>query len=336
MKCILYPFSLLFGLSVYLRNKLFDWKILRSVQFDIPIIVIGNLRVGGTGKTPHTEWLLRKLSSQYKLGVLSRGYGRKTKGFLWVNKDSTAEEVGDEPLQIKLKYPQVPVAVCEDRVVAVTEMLADYDLDAIILDDAFQHRYITPSFALVISAADKPFFKDIHLPAGRLRETGYGLKRAHAIVYSRSEFLDTPRKEDYIKITLTYQKQLPVYFSSYTYGEPRALTASTSQTKLKRVIAVCGVSDPTSFLNFAEKNYEVIRTFTYPDHYAFKENDLSKWKQVLSSANDVAIFTTEKDVMRLKHLPGLETLPVYYVPIQVEMENENELLQQIVSVIAKR
>lgn len=336
MKFILYPLSLLFGFGVYLRNKMFDWKLLRSVEFDIPVIVIGNLRVGGTGKTPHTEWLLQKLGSEYKLGVLSRGYGRKTKGFLWVNENSTAQDVGDEPLQIKKKYRNIPVAVCEDRVVAVTEMLADYDLDAIILDDAFQHRYITPSFALVLSAADKPFFKDVHLPAGRLRETGYGLKRAQALVFSRSESLDEERKHDFTKITHTYQNDLPVYFSRYVYGEIKPLTESANGKLSKNIIAVCGVSDPSSFLDYASQHFNVVSRFIYPDHYVFKDSDIADWKKSLLSLEDAIILTTEKDAMRLNAMSGAMQLPVSYLPIEVKMENEEALLSQIKSILHKR
>ncbi len=331
MNIILYPFSLLFGLGVYLRNKMFDWKLLRSVQFDIPIIVVGNLRVGGTGKTPHVEWLLNKLGKDYKIGVLSRGYGRKTKCFLWVDVNSTSNDVGDEPLQIKKKFPAVPVAVCGDRVEAIPEILSDHELDAIILDDAFQHRYIRASFSLVLSSANKPFFKDVHLPAGRLRETGYGLKRAQALVFSKSNLMDETRKNDFVKIVHTYQKELPVFFSYYQYATPKSLKGETAFHEKSSIITITGLADTTSFDDYVTNCFSVVKQFRYPDHFRFTAQHVAEWETAVRAHSNAVILTSEKDAIRMLSLPATSQLPIYYLPIEVKMDDEDALLKMIKS-----
>ncbi len=330
MKYFLLPFSLIFGLGVFVRNKMFDWKLLRSVKFDVPLIIVGNLRIGGTGKTPHVEWLLSMLSEKYRLAVLSRGYGRKTKGYLEVRTDSCAIEVGDEPLQIKRKFPNIPVVVCEDRVVAITELLADYELDAVILDDAFQHRYITPSFSLILSASDKPFFKDWFLPFGRLREAGGSLRRAHALIYTKSNgILSSDQKSEFRSKAHKFQSGLSVYFSTYGYASPISISNREDLIVGKKVIALSGIADSDSFTEYVKEHYILIEHLKYSDHYNFTASDIVKWKTLAENNPEAVILTTEKDTTRLLAIKEAKELPIFYLPITVQMQNEKDLLESI-------
>lgn len=330
MNYLLYPFSLLYGFGASVRNKLFDWNVLKSVAFDIPIIVIGNIRVGGTGKTPHTEWILNKLGAEYKLGVLSRGYGRNSKGFRWVQTNSKVTEVGDEPLQIKNKFPDVPVAVCEDRVVAIPEMLASFELDAIILDDAFQHRYIKPSFAIVLSDSNHPVFKDHLLPAGRLRESAKGINRSQALIFSKSNHLTSEQKNEFIRIIRgQFNTQLPVYFSTYQYGSPIGVQHTLPFIEQTPVITVTGIAEPATFNDYVNNRFRVMRSFRYSDHYPFNEKDIQEWEVAIRAHPGAVILTTEKDAMRINRFSLNEFLPVYYLPIRVTLDPEDTLVNAI-------
>jgi tetraacyldisaccharide 4'-kinase len=213
--------SLLFGLITYVRNKLFDWGILPSCSFDKPrVIVVGNLSVGGTGKSPLVTYLVQNWRGNDRLGILSRGYGRKTKGYVEVNVESTADEVGDEPLAYKTVFPELPVAVCEKRTEGVQKMP---EVDVLLLDDAFQHRSIKGSVNLVCSTFSQPFYADSMLPQGRLRESAKGIKRADAVIVTRCPgILTKEQKSNFAQGVLRNTKQeKPIFYTSVRYGKPQ-------------------------------------------------------------------------------------------------------------------
>jgi tetraacyldisaccharide 4'-kinase len=333
MNLFLYPLSLIYGLAIWMRNKAFDAGSKRSVEFDIPIIVVGNLRVGGTGKTPHIEWLISKLTDQYKIGVLSRGYGRKSKGFRWVLENDTSDISGDEPLQIKQKFKNISVAVCEDRVEAVPLMLAEEELDLILLDDAFQHRYITPSYSIIMSSFDKPFFNDSLLPLGRLREPASSLCRANAIVYSKCENISENDKLIYSEKASSINEDIKVFFSSYKYSSLQSFNSGIPvNPKVKEVIAITGLADSSGFIKQVQFSFNLIKHFSYADHHQFTVSEIEEWKNYISS-KDISIITTEKDAMRLLSYKDLLTdVSIYYWKIEVEIQAQ-EILNDIKNIV---
>jgi tetraacyldisaccharide 4'-kinase len=313
--------SLLYGSGVTIRNKMFDNGMLKSMEFDVPTISIGNLRVGGTGKTPCTEWLLEKLGSQYKIAVLSRGYGRRTKGFRWVNVTDSARDVGDESLQVKQKFPVVPIAVSEDRVTGIVQLLADEPVDLILLDDAYQHRYVKPTYSIVLSAFHQPFFNDELLPVGRLREHPKHLKRADCVIYTKCPDDWQEKQRLYIDEAKHYAPNALVAFSKLVYDTPQPLFDTTAPV-LTDVILVTGIADAKPLYEHLEKDYHVLRHYPYPDHYRFMSGDVENWRKEIKAnyRSSPVIFTTEKDAKRLTDMKeSLKGLPIYFVPMKMEM-----------------
>lgn len=324
--------SLLYGSGVTIRNKMFDNGMLKSVAFDVPVIGVGNLRVGGTGKTPCVEWLLEHLQTQYKPAVLSRGYGRRTKGFRWVNVEDDARNCGDEPLQIKKKFSNIPIAVCEDRVVGITQLLAESEADLVILDDAFQHRYVKPTYNIVLSAFHQPFFKDELLPMGRLREQPKHLSRADCVIYTKCPDDWKEKRERYIEEVKHYAPNALVGFSRIGYGDVKPLFAHALDKIKQDVLLVTGLADAKPLVEHLKEKYNIVRHYDYPDHYDFFSSDIKNWKQELQRHEfPTVIFTTEKDAVRMLEQKGLvEELPIYIVPMKMEMiEGEQELLKQL-------
>ncbi len=312
----LYPFALIYGTIIWFRNKLFDWGILKETKFDIPIISIGNLSMGGTGKTPHIEYFISNYKTEFSIAVISRGYGRKTKGFRYVNSDDNAENVGDEPLQIKQKFKNILVAVGENRVGAIRKVLEENPhINLILLDDAFQHRYVKPSINILLTEYANPFWKDFVVPAGRLREFACGWKRADVIIITKCpEAIDLKISENL--------KSKPVYFSKIVYQNPVLIKGKL----FKKIILITGIANPTLLLGYLKKdNYELIHHFNFSDHHNFSDSDLSIILSKADSESDSLILTTEKDWMRLKLFLENKNLNLAYIPIGVEFENEPDL-----------
>jgi len=319
--------SLLYGSGVTLRNKMFDRGMLKSIEFDVPVIAIGNLRVGGTGKTPCTEWLLELFQSEYKVAMLSRGYGRRTKGFRWVNAADTAKESGDEPVQVKQKFPDVPIAVCEDRATGIVQMLADVDADVILLDDAFQHRYVKPSYSIVLSSFHQPFFSDELLPMGRLREQPKHLKRADCLIYTKCPDDWQEQRGDYIAHVREYAPNALVAFSKLAYATPKPVFETTVPIA-NDVLLITAIADAKPLVQHLEKQFNVVRHYAYPDHYQFMKSDVTNWRNELKKhATSTVVFTTEKDAVRLKDMKEqLKDLPIYFVPMKMEMVEGQQAL----------
>lgn len=318
LRWILWPFSLVYGSLMEVRNFLFRIGILKSVSFDIPVISVGNISVGGSGKTPMVKYLIAKLSNEYKIGVLSRGYGRRTKGFYLVNADSNPREVGDEPLEIKNNYPNIVVAVHEDRVLGITELLAQHlEVNLILLDDAFQHQYVKPSFSIVLSTEQNPFYKDFVMPMGRLREFRYNINRCDVVVFTKS----TGKKME-----SRFLHGKTVMYSSLAYDKPELVYGES--VTIENPLIVSGLANNQLFFDAMLEAYPNAKTQSYSDHYIYRQNDLVECVKLATSKT---IITTEKDWVKwqsiLQHHP--QDITVYVQKMHVQMQDENQLLTSI-------
>jgi tetraacyldisaccharide 4'-kinase len=315
-RLLFYVLSKLYGLITSCRNALYDQKIFGSKHFDHPTtLVIGNLAVGGTGKSPFVTYLVQNWPFQDRCGILSRGYGRKTKGFRLVEAHSKASEVGDEPLAYKIQMPDITVAVCEKRVKGVENL--QNNIDTLFLDDAFQHRAIHGDVNLLCTTYDKPFFLDKMLPLGRLRESIEGIKRAQAIIVNRCpEVISDAKKSAFESFGL------PVFYSRVTYGLP----VGPNSHAIKQWNLVAGIADPMPFFKQAKSLGDIINQESYADHYAFQTADFQYWEYIAKQCQeDTGILTTHKDYMRFQeHLAKYPNLSahLYYLPMQMEFVSQ--------------
>jgi tetraacyldisaccharide 4'-kinase len=340
LRLLLLPFNLVYALVVYLRNKFYDWGILKSTSFEIPIICVGNLAVGGSGKTPTTEYLVRLLS-EYKIAILSRGYGRKTTGFILAGPNATAETIGDEPLQYYHKFKNVTVAVCEDRVKGVNELKAQHDL--ILLDDAFQHRRVKAGFNVLLFEFAKLQTRQWLMPAGNLREPFSGIRRAEAVLVTKSpaQITSTIREKMLTKLRLQTNQQLA--FSHINYQKLKHLYAEeeTVFEKDQHLFLLTGIANPTPLVQYLEGKQLNVHPFEYPDHHRFTEKEIAQLVRAYQQhpAIKKIIVTTEKDGQRLltNNLRDLLlNLPVYYLPIAIEINAEDKAVfdQKILDYVA--
>jgi len=325
-KILMYPFALVYGLVMWIRNKFFDWEILPEQSFDIPVIGVGNLMVGGTGKTPHVEYLLRMLQGNYKTATLSRGYGRKSLGYILADAQSTAEEIGDEPLLYATKYKDTLVTVCEKRIYAIPNLIGDHpETDVIIMDDAFQHRTVKPGLNILLSMYDKPFYNDFLLPSGTLREWKSGYQRADIIIITKcpSDLGVHNRKEIAEKINLLPKQKL--FFSKMVYQAPVNVFTGEKLIGTKNISALVfsGIANPHPFQNYCESIFYHIQPLEFKDHHTFDKTDIDDIIHRFEKINgEKIILCTEKDWMRLIRTdlePMLHNLPVYYLPIEVQL-----------------
>ncbi|WP_183768090.1 tetraacyldisaccharide 4'-kinase [Pedobacter zeae] len=331
LRLLLLPFSWIYAMAVVLRKKLYDWGIMRSVSFDLPIICVGNLAVGGSGKTPTTEYLVRLLSG-YNVAILSRGYGRKTKGFIMADHHATAETIGDEPLQYYQKFKQVTVAVSEDRVEGIKQLQNNHDV--IILDDAFQHRAIKAGFNILLFEFRKLGTLQFLLPAGNLRDVFSSRKRAEILLVTKSPvpLLHVAQQASINELQPNVGQ--PVLHSYLKYGD-LVHVYHNENLELKsikdfEIFLLTGIANPAPLIEELQKYTRNIKHRKFPDHYAFKEEDIRKFKTAFLAGNekDKIIITTEKDSKRLK-ATGFEDLlvdlPIYYLPIEVELFEEDKI-----------
>ena len=333
---LLKPLSFAYGAVTATRNKMFDCGMLEQRRFDIPVLVVGNIAVGGTGKTPHVEYLIDLLRSKYRIGVLSRGYNRRTKGFVLASDESSARQIGDEPFQIYRKFGHlgVMVAVCEDRARGIDRMREiDPQLNLIILDDAFQHRYVKPTLSIVLTEHSRPVYEDEMMPAGRLREGAGALNRADIVIVTKCP--DTMKQIDYRIFTKNmglYPWQ-QLYFSKYTYGDlvPLFPDEVTHQPQLDHmtdrdtIVVVAGIANPRPFIKHIRQSRAKVTGLIFSDHHNFRRDDIAAIIAKLKAAPDTRraiVVTTEKDAMRLRDFPGLPNglkRRIFYVPIAVNI-----------------
>ena len=340
---ILFPFSLLYGAVIWVRNFLYDKKYLASASFNFPIICIGNLAIGGTGKTPMTEYLVRILKEKSKVAVLSRGYKRKTRGYVLATEATTAVDIGDEPLQIHNKFPEIAVAVSEERVVGIPQLLHDRpQTDVIILDDAFQHRQVSAGLNILLTEFNNLYTRDVLLPAGDLRDSRSSSRRADIIIVTKCKsYLNEKERNKIIKEIRPLSHQ-QVYFTKIDYSIPFHLF-SGEEKMLKQedaVLLVCAIANPrplkemlTSFVSY----YDVL---SFPDHHIFNTDDLNdiiRQFNKIDNPNKI-IITTEKDAVRLlKFENELSTFPIYVLPMSHKFlfEEEDKFHQQVFDFISK-
>lgn len=280
-----------------IRNFLYDKGILKSYSFNIPIIVVGNLSVGGTGKTPQTEYLIRLLSKEFKVAVLSRGYRRKTEGYILANSDSTAETIGDEPFQIYQKFPEIDLAVDADRKNGIERLISKNKPDIIILDDAFQHRKVRAGFYIMLTSFDDLYFNDLILPAGNLRESRKGAERADVIIITKCPDNLSDIAQDNIRKRIGLKK--PIYFSKIGYSEEViGLDGGIPIQEIKKTekVLVAGIAKPKPFFEYLQTGKDV--ELKFKDHHHFTNEEIER---IQTLANNKIIVTTEKDYVRLKN-----------------------------------
>ncbi|WP_430813893.1 tetraacyldisaccharide 4'-kinase [Carboxylicivirga sp. RSCT41] len=330
---LLYPFSLLYAGITSVRNKCFDAGILRSKGYSLPIISIGNITVGGTGKTPLTEYLIRILISDHKLTLLSRGYKRKTKGALLANKSSNAETIGDEPFQIKSKFPSINVAVAEKRVEGMNLILKNLQTDVVLMDDAYQHRYVKPGLSLLVIDYNRPLWKDCPFPAGDLRETRNGQKRADIIVVNKCPENFSDKDKAYWLKKLKASDDQQVFFTSISYGLPKAVDKNNKESFQggMPVVALAGIARPEGFIDHLKNNYKVHDQLIFPDHHHFSSDDVDIITRAISDEKIRSLITTEKDAVRFHKLPDLVKGKAWYIPIELRiLFSEQEKFENII------
>jgi len=327
------PLGLLYGFVLSVRNQLFDVGLLSSYKSKTPIIGIGNLSVGGTGKTPFTAYLIEQLHQQGKtIAVVSRGYGRETKGLLKVQEESAANKVGDEPLLLKRRYPHAHVWVSEKREWGVKEAEKE-GVDVILLDDNFQHRSVHVDYQFMLSKFKAPFFKDYPMPAGRLREFRNGAKRADSLIFTGVSALTEQQETQYKQKTKEYST-CKVSFAAH---KPRPLVwVGAVPIKLNQVLAVSGIANPLGFIAFCESMANSVVPLSYRDHKKYTERDLNYMLNMLKSfKSNSALICTEKDWVKLKDMFTTEqksNLHIAFLPVDIKL-SDNYATQQMLEII---
>ena len=339
LKSLLGPAAFFYRMGVTLRHRLFDWGILKSERFDIPIICIGNITVGGTGKTPMAEMIIDYMSQKHNVALLSRGYGRRTKGYLEVLPSSHYRDAGDEPLQIKLKFPRTVVAVCEKRAEGIRRLRAEHpEVDLIIMDDGFQHRYVEPKIKGVMIDATRPIQHDRMLPVGTLRDLPSELHRAHYFVVSKCPEKMAPidrRIMRKVLIQIAYQR---VYFTRFESFMPQPLYADEVSgaplTPRQQVIALSGIGNPGHFLATLRERYDMVAAVTYDDHHVYRVRDMLGLASLLKKHPGAVIVTTEKDAVKLTNrekIPPEVRRSLYFLPINISFieDSATDFLQRL-------
>lgn len=326
LRKILFPFSILYGFITSFRNFLFDKGILKSHSFDLPIIAVGNLSVGGTGKTPQIEYLIRLLSPTNKIATLSRGYKRKSEGFILADATSNAAILGDEPFQFYQKFPNILVAVDANRKNGIEQLIKISKPDIILLDDAFQHRKVRAGFYILLTAYNDLYADDFILLTGNLRESRSGAERANVVVVTKCPENLSEKEKNAIERKLQLDSLQKLFFTSIAYdefifSEEKQLLVSEIRNSEKLLLA--GIAKPEPFFNYLKSENDVI--LTYPDHHHFSDKDILEIKE---KAKGKIIITTEKDFVRLKgNLPSEQ---LFYLPIKSEFLQNQEIFDQTI------
>lgn len=323
-RLVLFPVSLLYWLVIYVRNLLYDKELIRSATFGLPLISVGNLAVGGTGKSPMVEYLVDLLKPQYQVATLSRGYRRRTKGYALANPDSTALEIGDEPLALYRKFPDIPVAVGEERLLAIPELLHDHPtIQAILLDDAFQHRTIEAGLNILLTDYNNLFTRDFYLPTGDLRDLKRRYKEAEMIVVTKCKDDLSVAEKTKLILEINPVGTQKIFFTKLSYGTPYHLFDKTNRTLSPQleVLLVTGISNPVPLKKWVESQTRSYQLLQYRDHHIFTLEDLWDIKKEFQQLgiSQRLILTTEKDAVRLeKFAEDLQGLPIYVLPVRHE------------------
>lgn len=351
---LLYPLAFLYGLGVRIRNWMFNHNLLHSQSFALPVICIGNLTVGGTGKTPHTEYLIRLLlKEKFQVGVLSRGYRRTSKGFVWATPETTMPQIGDEPFQMKSKFPSIHMAVDADRRHGIACMISGKEHpipDVILLDDAYQHRYVRPGMNILLTDYNRPVYNDALLPAGRLREPLSGKKRADIIIVSKCPADLSKEEAGTIIEKLSPAPGQSVFFSTLHYGSLTMLypQLSSPATPAERplsslrdnehVMLLTGIATPEKLMRDISVYTSDMQPIRFADHHQFTEKEVQELNRLFGqSGTGSIVITTEKDATRLMNLPLSNELKshLYALPIEVKLlfEKENDFNNKILNYV---
>lgn len=333
-KVLLLPFAFIYGFVVRIRHWMFNVKILKSKSFPMPIIGVGNLSLGGTGKTPMVEYLIRLLSGNKKLAVLSRGYGRSTKGYFVADQYSGYKDIGDEPMQYHNKFiKSIKVAVCEKRRKGIRNLMQDdYNLDIILLDDSFQHRYVKPGLSILLTDFHKLYMEDYLIPAGTLRDVVSQAKRADIIIVTKTYRVLSPITRRRIESILKPQESQSLYFSYLEYGELISFPGCkeiTISKHINTIVLFCGIANSYPLQEYLRDMCVELIVIDFPDHHSYRKKDI---QLVLKKYDDEftknkIIITTEKDAMRLiksEYIRKLNDYPLFYIPIEVKLHGEDE------------
>lgn len=332
IRILLLPLSLLYGLGVSIRNFCYRIGILKSISFDLPVISVGNLSMGGAGKTPHLEYLIRWLDEYLEVATLSRGYGRKSVGFRPVSVIDTAVEAGDEPLQFKRKFPHLPVSVGESRALGIPELIRrNPETQVVLLDDAFQHLAIKPGLNILLTEFGRPFTRDWLLPSGRLREWRSAYHRADLLIVSKCPASLTAADRDRLAREIRPMPWQSLFFSHYKYGVPYEMLRPAIRQPLladMNVLLVSAIAGTGYLLDFLKEKVALVQAMEFEDHHYFDEKDLDDLRLRFAGMPRLSsiILTTEKDAMRLElHQEFLERhhLPVFVLPVEVEFAGED-------------
>lgn len=328
LRKILFPFAILYGFITGIRNFLFDIGILKSYSYDIPIIAVGNLSVGGTGKTPQIEYLIRSLSPKYKVATLSRGYKRKSEGFILADSNSNAEILGDEPFQYYEKFKNIQVAVDVNRKNGIEQLLSQNNIpEVILLDDAFQHRKVKAGFYILLTSYGDLYSDDFMLPTGNLRESRSGAKRANLVIVTKCPPTISLDEQNKIKVKLNLDLNQELYFSYINYDDSiysKNKSISVSEIKNSDKLLLAGIAKPEPFFTYLKNSNDECMKFA--DHHHFSENDIS---EIEKNANNKIIITTEKDYVRLKGSLSEEQL--FYLPIRSSFISGAEKFEESVN-----
>ncbi len=332
LRLALIPFSILYGLIIIIRNKCYDWGIFKTEEFDLPVICVGNLAVGGSGKTPLTEYLVRLLADK-KIAILSRGYGRETKGYILADNQATAASIGDEPLQYFQKFAGVTVAVCEDRLTGINNLKKDHDL--IILDDAFQHRKVKAGYNMLLFEFDKIMGSQWLLPAGNLREPFSGYLRAQRILITKCPSIIEDSAKAFIERKFARFSPDRIAYSSIQYHNLQSVYSGCTATQASAtrqsttVFLLTGIANTKPLVQYLAGSYKEVIEHQYPDHHKFSRQELQLLVNAFNQhpGSEKLIITTEKDAQRLldesiKNL--LVNLPVFFLPIRVEIKEQDQ------------
>jgi tetraacyldisaccharide 4'-kinase len=328
IRWLLFPISQLFVLINAIRNFMFDIGFFEQAEFPVPVISVGNLSVGGTGKTPFIELLIQLIPRDKRIAVLSRGYGRKTKGFIMADEHANSETIGDEPYQVYTKFgDRVTVAVAESRKVGMSALMAMKPKpDVVLLDDGYQHRWVKRNLNILLTTYASPFYKDLSLPTGNLRETRFEAKRADLVVVTKCSELPPKKHQAYLRKINRYAGDAPVFFSQISYGDVMPVRG-TAEHFSNDVVLITGIADPSPLVEHIKLTNNIQEHFKYPDHHLFSEADLDRIR-VKISKNIWPILTTEKDMVRLlpfKDHPLFQENGLFYVPIAHELDRQDNL-----------
>lgn len=328
---ILYPFAVLYDAATRVRNRLYDMGIRPSSGFEVPVISVGNLSVGGTGKTPMIEYLIRLMGDEYRIATLSRGYGRKTRGIRIVGNHDNAVSVGDEPFQFFRKFgDRIVVAVGEERALAIPRILHEHpETEIILLDDAFQHRSVRPCFQILLTDYHRLFVDDLLLPAGRLRESRRGAARADVIIVTKCPDDISDDRMMAIEKAIRRYSNSPVFFTRICYGNLLSVGIN-SPYKPEKVILVSAIANPEPLLRYLRNNYDLVKHFSYPDHHRYTGADMQVICQT-AVGRAAAVVTTEKDLVKLD--PAVfeaSSVSLQYLPIEIEFLKNGKEFDEIV------